>query len=207
MTAPGKAPSEGAIARATADLPLPDNPPTAIRRGADRRKELLREREIGARFVTRRLGLDARRHARAQHLDLRPDRRPHREEERERGKPDEIARAALRIEIGVEHGVGVRPQSALAEIHQEKGEIVEHIDRGEPIVELDRVEQDRRAVDLDDVAQMQIAVAVAHIASPGPRLEQGRERGEPVAACARKLNRRLRAAAHLHWRRIPPRCR
>ena len=101
----------------------------------------------------------------------------------------------------------MRPQSALAEIHQQKGEIVEHIDRGEPVVEFDRVEQDGRAVDLDDVAQMQIAVAVAQIASPGPRLEQGRERGEPVAACAGKVDCRLGAAAHLHWRRIPPRCR
>ena len=85
----------------------------------------------------------------------------------------------------------MRPQSALAEIHQQKGEIVEHIDRGEPVVEFDRVEQDGRAVDLDDVAQMQIAVAVAQIASPRPRLEQGRERGEPVAACARKVDCRL----------------
>ena len=71
---------------------------------------------------------------------------------------------------------------ALAEIHQQKGEIVEHVDGGEPVVELDGVEQDRRAVDLDDVAQMQIAVAVAHIAAPRPRLEQRRERGEPLAA-------------------------
>ncbi len=90
------------------------------------------------------------------------------EKERQRGKPDEIAGAAFRLEIGVEHGVGVRAQPALAEIHQQKGEIVEHIDGGEPVVELDRVEQDGRAVDLDDVAQMQIAVAVAHIASPAP---------------------------------------
>ena len=48
----------------------------------------------------------------------------------------------------------------------------------------------RRAVDLDDIAQMQIAVAVAHIASPRPRLEQGDERGKPRAACAGEISRR-----------------
>ena len=74
---------------------------------------------------------------------------------------------------------------------RQKGEIVEHVDGGEPVVELDGVEQDRRAVDLDDVAQMQIAVAVAHIAAPRSRLEQGRERGEPHPARACEIGRSL----------------
>ena len=101
-------------------------------------------------------------------------------------RPSRLPVLALRVEIGVEHGVGVSRQAALAEIHEQEGEIVEHVDRGERIVELDRVEQDGRAVDLDDVAQVQIAVAVAHIASARPRLEQGRERGERFAARAGK---------------------
>ena len=63
---------------------------------------------------------------------------------------------------------------ALAEIHEQEGEIVEHVDRGERIVELDGVEQNGLALDLDDVAQVEIAVTVAHIASARPRFEQRR---------------------------------
>ena len=98
---------------------------------------------------------------------------------------------ALGIEIGVEHGVGVARQPALAEIHQQESEIVENVDGGEPVVELDGVEQNRRAVDLDDVAQMEIAVAMAHIASARAALEQWRKRGEPLAAEPRELLRCL----------------
>ena len=98
----------------------------------------------------------------------------------------------LCIEIGVEHGVGVPREPALAEIHQQEGEVVEDVDRGEPVVELDGVEQDRRAVDLDDVAQMKIAVAMAHISSARPRFQQRRECREPLAAEPRQLLGRFR---------------
>ena len=84
-------------------------------------------------------------------------------------------------------------EAALAEIHQQEGEIVQHVDRGEGIVELDGVEQDRLALDLDDVAQVKIAVAVAHIASARPCLEQRRDRGKRVPA-------RLGEPARLHRR-------
>ena len=83
------------------------------------------------------------------------------------------------------------PESPLAEIHQQKGDIVEHVDGGEPVVELDGIEQGGRAIDLDDIAQMQIAVAVAHIAASRPRLEQRREHGEPHPAGAREVDYRL----------------
>ena len=88
-----------------------------------------------------------------------------------RREAQEIAAVAA-VEIGVEHGVGMRPEPALAEIHQEEREIVEDVDGGETVVELDRIEQHGPAVDLDDVAQVKIAVAVAHIAVARPRPQQ-----------------------------------
>ena len=45
-----------------------------------------------------------------------------------------------------------------------EGKIIENIDGGDLGTELDRVEQDGLLADQDDVSQMQIAVAAAHIA-------------------------------------------
>ena len=79
MTAPGNAPSDGAIARATADLPLPDNPPMATSRGAVGARNVCASVEIAERLAAHRLGFGGSRHdARAQ-FDLGPDRRPHRQ--------------------------------------------------------------------------------------------------------------------------------
>ena len=58
-------------------------------------------------------------------------------------------------------------QSARAEIHQEEGEIVEDIDGRKAVVEFQCIEQHRLAVDLDDVPEMQVAMAVAN--EPAPR--------------------------------------
>ena len=158
----------------------------ATRRGPiGRRKEIARELEIGARFRPRLLSdLAPVGFARPQHLDLRPDHCPHRQEKRKRGKTEQVASAPLRVEIGVEDRIRVSLEAALAEIHEQEGEIVEHVDRGERIVELDRVEQDGLALDLDDVAQVKIAVTVAHIASPRPRFEQA----ATTAASASRLD-------------------
>ncbi len=118
----------------------------------------------------------------AQQLDLGPDHRPRGKEQRHGGEADEIAGIAACFEIGVEHGIGVSTQAACAKIHQQEGEVVEHIDSGDGVVEFDGVEQHWRAVDLDDVAEMQIAVAVTHIASAGARLKQEGKRRERLAA-------------------------
>ena len=55
-------------------------------------------------------------------------------------------RCALR-EIAVEHDIGGAVQAALDQIHEQKSEIVEHVDGGELWIELDGVEQHRLAVD------------------------------------------------------------
>jgi hypothetical protein len=60
---------------------------------------------------------------------------------------------------------------------------VENVDGCEAIVELDGVEQDRRGLDFNDVAQMKITVAMAHVAAAGARLEQRRKPRQAIAAC------------------------
>ena len=47
------------------------------------------------------------------------------------------------------------------EIHDQKTQIIEHIDRGEIGVEFQRVKQDRRAIQQADIGKVKIAMAVA----------------------------------------------
>ena len=61
------------------------------------------------------------------------------------------------------------PEIAPPQIHEQKREVVEHIDARDVFVELHGVEQRGDAVDEADVAQVEIAVALAHrsLALPG----------------------------------------
>ena len=67
-------------------------------------------------------------------------------------------------EIAVEHDIRRLRKTALAEVHQQKGEVVEHVARSDQRVELDGVEQHRPLVDEHDVAEMQVTMAAAHAA-------------------------------------------
>lgn len=58
------------------------------------------------------------------------------------------------------------------QIHEQEGQVIHHVDAGEPVVELDAVEQDRTAFE-DDVGEVEVAVAVADKAR-GPPLVQER---------------------------------
>jgi len=60
--------------------------------------------------------------------------------------------------IAVENFVGAVPVSAKFEIHQQEGNIVQHVDDRDIIVELDVVEQHRLATDQADFARVEIAV-------------------------------------------------
>src|SRR5262249_26695559 len=141
------------------------------------RKDGTRELEISARFRPRLFfHLNAISLRRAKNIDLRSNHRPHRQEERKRGKTEQIAGAPLGVERGVESRVRVSLEPALGEIHEQKGKVIKDVDRGERIVEFDRIEQDGLAFDLDDVAQVEIAVTVADIAAPRPRFEEPRRR-------------------------------
>ena len=87
--------------------------------------------------------------------------------------------------------VGGAPQSARLEIHEQEGEIVEHVAAGDRVGEFDGVEEDRLAVDQRDVAQVKIAVA-APDQPARPRLS----RTAAATAKARRVSRvRRRASA------------
>ena len=81
------------------------------------------------------------------------------------------------VEPGVERTVGMRREAAVdpgakGEVHQQERQIVKHVDARETVVEFDAVENDRASVDFGDVAEMQVAVAVAHPAGVAPRIHQ-----------------------------------
>lgn len=68
------------------------------------------------------------------------------------------------VEVAVGHQVGQFGESAMPQVHGQDGQIVEHVDRRDLLVELDAVEQARLAVEQAYVAEMQIAVAAPYLA-------------------------------------------
>jgi hypothetical protein len=85
-------------------------------------------------------------------------------------------------------------QSPRAEIHEQEGEIIENVDGGDGVVELDGVEQHRDALDLDDVAKVQVPMAVAHIACLRSRLQQKSK------YCKRFAARMIDASKRSSWK-------
>jgi hypothetical protein len=83
----------------------------------------------------------------------------YRQEQWQRGQGVEILRPPRLAEIAIEHDIGCYRQFALDQVHQQEGEIIEHVAGGDPGVEFDGVEQHRRAIEQNDIAKMQIAVA------------------------------------------------
>ena len=93
---------------------------------------------------------------------------------------------AVDREIPVEQRVRGGLPAVADEIHHRECKVVEHIDRGDLGIELDRIEQDGLAIDQYDVRQMQVAMAAPHISLPAALLQQCREfRQMPTASCPR----------------------
>ena len=90
---------------------------------------------------------------------LRPHRGAAREKQRQQREAVQIDRSC---EVLVEDEIGVGPQIAAPQIHEKEGDVVEHIDARDVVVELHGVEQGGNAVDQADVPQVEIAVALAH---------------------------------------------
>src|SRR5262249_58523667 len=82
--------------------------------------------------------------------------------------------------------------TAMAQIHQQEGEVIEHIDATERAVELNAVEERRPAAELADVSQMEVPVAEPDLAVPTALLDQGRESLDFGQAIGRKPRDR-------HW--------
>ncbi len=143
--------------------------------------------EIGARLLALGLGLGrVALHGRRGRRDLGPDRRAHGQIERQHPL---VGVVVHRLQIAVAHQRGRGGQPAVIEIHQEEGDVVEWVDLREGVVELHRVEQGGRTLDLADVAQMQVPVTVAHPrAAPGERRRPVGQRG--LGARAKRLHGR-----------------
>jgi hypothetical protein len=92
-----------------------------------------------------------------------------REEQRQRRQAIAFV---LQIEVAVEHRIpeGVEPTGM--QVHEQEGEIIEHVDIRDQAIEFDAVEQRRASGDEADVAQMQVAMAVAHLAGAPARVQQ-----------------------------------
>ena len=84
------------------------------------------------------------------------------------------ARGKARLHAG--QRIGEVAQPARFEVHDQEGEVVEHVDAGDGLVELDAVEQRRPVVDEADIGKMQIAVAAADPSRVAARIEQSRIR-------------------------------
>ena len=120
--------------------------------------------------------------------DLGADRRSHREKERQRSKRVEIVDAPRLGEIAVEHDVRGGGEPALEQVHQQEGEVVEHVARRDDVAELDGVEQHRLAVDQHDIAEMQIAVDAADEAAASALAQQ---RDDAVVGGAARARERI----------------
>ena len=144
----------------------------------------LREIEIGARRLGDLVALVRCGALQPRRRDLGADRGPHRQEERQRRQRVEIFVPVRFGKIAVEHDIGRLRQLALEQVHQQKGEIVEHVARGDDVAELDGVEQHRPAVDQRDIAEMKIAVDAANQPAPAA-LAQQRHDASVVGAASR----------------------
>src|SRR5208282_6743312 len=96
----------------------------------------------------------------------------HREKERQCRKRIEIFDPACCGEVAVEHDICGLRQTTFQQVHQQEGEIVEHVAGGDDLAELDGVEQNRFAVDQHDVAKMKIAVDTSYEAAPAALAQQ-----------------------------------
>ena len=84
------------------------------------------------------------------------------EKQRQRCKAREVLLCTAQLQVAVEHGIGRRPFAIAPQVHEQEGEVVEHVDGGDLLAELDGVEELRRPILHDDVAAMHVAVAAAH---------------------------------------------
>ena len=78
--------------------------------------------------------------------------------EREQGQAGIVDGA---LEPAVQQAGGCGAVALLDQVHEQEGQVVEDVDAGEIIVELDAVEQDRAVAEEHDVGEVEVAVTVA----------------------------------------------
>ena len=113
-------------------------------------------------------------------LDFRPDRGAQAQKEGHRRQSRHGVRR-FGGQIAVEETVSGGAESTLLQIHQQEGEIIEHVPAGDGFGKLDRVEQGRLAVDQRDVAKMQVPVTAADESGRAARQQNRPRDGEGKA--------------------------
>src|SRR4029077_8611125 len=83
--------------------------------------------------------------------NMSADRRPQRQEKRHRRQPVILLAA---VEVAVEHAIGEMPEPAMFQIHQQKREVVENVDAGEGLVELEAIEKGGLPIEQTDIAEV-----------------------------------------------------
>ena len=111
--------------------------------------------------------------------------------ERNNGSRARPAWSAVRSSQPLSRRLRLGGMAALEQVHDQEGQVVEHVDAGEIVVELDAVERHRPAVEQDDVAQMQVAVAVADEAGGAALLHRADRAGQPGLGGGRQGLHRL----------------
>ena len=88
----------------------------------------------------------------------------------------------------------------MGQIHEQEGQIVEHVDAGKVPAELDAVEEGRDALQQADIAQMQIAMAEPHLACLAARLDESADPGQRLPAGRDQGGNRRRVEDRGHGR-------
>ena len=101
--------------------------------------------------------------------DLGPHRCPDRKDQRHQREPLVLDAAVV---VDLEKPPSLGTQAAIEQVHDKEGEVVEDVDRGQPLAELQAVEQHRPAVQEHDVGEVQVAMAAAHRAGLPAAVEQ-----------------------------------
>ena len=96
-----------------------------------------------------------------------------RQEQWQGRKSRQILGSAAQVEIVVQHEACGTARIAPHEIHEQESKIVKHIDGGDRLAELDRVEEFRHPLPHHDVLAVRIAVAAADQPGVAAAVQQG----------------------------------
>ena len=76
--------------------------------------------------------------------------------------------------------------AAAIEVHEQERQVVERVDGGDGLVELDGVIEHGPTMPHHDVCEMKVAVAPPSKSAPSPLIERCRSLAEPILGCVRE---------------------
>ena len=182
-------------------FPRPREPAREDERPALDGHEALGEPQVVADLALRAVALGGARGklVRAHAGDLRPDHRAVHEIEAEAREPGVVAGL---LEVGVEEPAGVRGETVVGEIHDAERDLAHDVDPAQVRVELDAVERHDAPIQQEEVAQVQVAMALAHEALAPARGEDAAAVPElALGPCGEPLQRGRALPARAERRR------